>query len=178
MNIEKVLEELDISFYDIPFGNSDYQNKAFVMAAEMTPARAYRHIGLRMFNRIAAIKELKYSRRLEDVDIEEKEDDISNPSTSSFDVKRKIIELEQIQDNRIRVDKLLNDAIKELDCLYSEFIKFPKYTRLQFEQEEEIHFTLKLEHKDSSTIAMSHIKNFDQLLLDTKSHLKLTQTKE
>jgi len=174
MNIEKVLEELDVSFYDIPFGNSDYQNKAFVMAAEMTPARAYRHIGLRMFNRIAAIKELKYSRRLEDVDIEEKEIDIANPTTSPFDVKRKKIELEQILDNRIRTDKLLNDAIKELDCLYSEFIKFPKYTRLQFEQEEEAHFTLKLENKDNSMLAITHVKNFDKLLLDTKTYLQLT----
>lgn len=174
MNIEKVLEELDVSFYDIPFGNSDYQNKAFVMAAEMTPARAYRHIGLRMFNRIAAIKELKYSRQLEDVDIEEKEYEILQSSTTPFDIKRKKIELEQIFDNRTRSDKLLNDAIKELDCLYFEFSKFPQYTRLQFEEEEETHFDLKLEHKDSSKLAMGLVKNFDRLLLDTKEHLKLT----
>ncbi len=173
MNIENVLKELDTAFYDIPFGNSDYQNKAFVMAAEMTPARAYRHIGLRMFNRIAAIKELKYSRMLEDVDIEEKEAEIESPKTSVFDVKRRKIELEQIRDNRERSDKLLNDAIKELNCLYAEFKKFPAYTRLQFEAEEEAHFMLKLEHKDNSKLAMSLVKNFDGLLLEAKEHLLL-----
>ena len=146
MNIENILQELDTAFYEIPFGNSDYQNKTFVMAAEMTPARAYRHIGLRMFNRIAAIKELKYHRQLEDVDLDEKRDEILDSRTISFNKRRRQIEIDQILDNRERTDKLLNDAIKELNCLYSEFIKFPNYTRLQFEQEEEAHFALKLEH--------------------------------
>jgi len=171
MNVEEVLAELDDAYYDIPFGNSDYQNKAFVMAAEMTPARAYRHIGLRMFNRIAAIKELKFSRLLEEVDIEEKQAEIDNPGTSPFDVKRRKIELEQIADRRAQTDKLLNDAIKELNCLYAEFKKFPKYTRLQFEAEEEQHFVMKLEHKENSALAMGLVKHFDTMLENTKQYL-------
>ena len=171
MNIEEVLTELDTAFYDIPFGNSDYQNKAFVMAAEMTPARAYRHIGLRMFNRIAAIKELKFARLLEAVDIEEKQSEIDNPGTSPFDVKRRKIELAQIADRQTQTDKLLNDAIKELNCLYAEFKKFPTYTRLQFEAEEEQHFVLKLQHKDNSVLAMNMVKGFDAMLENTKQYL-------
>jgi len=173
MNTENILKELETAFYDIPFGNSDYQNKAFVMAAEMTPARAYRHIGLRMFNRLAAIKELKYNRQLEDIDIEEKEAEINNPSTSSFDVRRRKIEIDKLLDARTQTDKLLNDAIQELNCLYNEFKKFPNYTRLQFEREEELHFNLKLEYKDNSKAAMAIVKNFDTLLLDTKQQLLL-----
>lgn len=178
MNVENILEELDTAYYDIPFGNSDYQNKAFVMAAEMTPARAYRHIGLRMFNRIAAIKELKFSRMLEAVDIEEKQAEIDNPGTSPFDVKRRKIELEQIADRQVQTDKLLNDAIKELNCLYSEFKKFPTYTRLQFEAEEEQHFIMKLQHKDNSALAMNMVNSFDAMLEHTKEYLKLENDQE
>lgn len=173
MNTEDILKDLEASFYDIPFGNSDYQNKAFVMAAEMTPARAYRHIGLRMFNRIAAIKELRYNRLLEDIDIEEKEYQINDIGTSSFDKRRRQIEINKILDAREHADKLLNDAIKELNCLYSEFKKFPKYTRLQFEEEEAAHFTLKLENPNNSKLAMGLVTNFDTLLLEAKEYLKI-----
>lgn len=173
MNTEEILKDLETSFYDIPFGNSDYQNRAFVMAAEMTPARAYRHIGLRMFNRIAAIKDMKYNRLLEDIDIEEKEFQIKDADTSSFDKRRKQIEIDKILDSREHTDKLLNDAIKELNCLYVEFKKFPKYTRIQFEEEEAAHFTLKLENPNNSKMAMTLANNFDNLLLEAKEYLKI-----
>jgi hypothetical protein len=178
MNVENILKELDSSYYDIPFGNSDYQNKTFVMAAEMTPGRAYRHIGLRMFDRIAAIKELKYNRKLEDIDIEEKQHEADDVNTTSFNKRRRLIEIEQILDKRVQVDKLLNDAIQELNCLYSEFIKFPKYTRLDFEREEESHFALKIQHKENSLLAMGLVKEFDNLLLESEKHIQLNQIKE
>ena len=171
MNVENILQELDVAFYDIPFGNSDYQNKTFVMAAEMTPARAYRHLGLRMFNRISAIKELKFSRLLQAVDIDEKQAEIDSPGTSPFDVRRRKIELDQIADRQVQTDKLLNDAIKELNCLYAEFKKFPTYTRIQFEAEEEQHFVLKLQHPENAALAMNMVKGFDAMLENTKQYL-------
>lgn len=173
MEIENVLKELDEAFYDIPFGNSDYQNKTFVMAAELTPARAYRHLGLRLFDRIAAIKELKYQKLLADIDIEEKKFQIEDINTNEFDKRRRKIELDRIIDNRIRTEKMLNDAIKELNCLYEQFKKFPKYSREQFESEEEKHFNLKLSENNSSKVAMGLVKEFDNILIATKEQLLL-----
>lgn len=173
MEIENVLKELDEAFYDIPFGNSDYQNKTFVMAAELTPARAYRHLGLRLFDRIAAIKELKYQKLLADIDIEEKKFQIEDINTNEFDKRRRQIEIDRIIDEMIRAEKLLNDAIKELNCLYDQFKKFPKYSREQFELEEEKHFKLKTSEINSTEVAMEFIKDFDNVLIAAKEQLLL-----
>jgi len=137
----QILEELEQAFHDIPFENSDFQNKCFVMASQQTQGRAYRAIGLRMFSKIRAIKELKYGRELEDIDIEEWEQETG----SDFDNRRNAIKIKQKLELRSYTDKLLNDAIKELDCLYAEFKTFPLITRDEFEAQEIEYFTKKFD---------------------------------
>lgn len=146
-DIPNVLSELETAFYDIPFENSDFQNSMFVVAAQQTPARAYRAIGLRMFAKIRAIKELGFGRRLEEIDIAEKQAKIDDPTTSQFEKMRAQVEIDKAMDQRAWTDKLLNDALKELGCLYTEFKKLPAITRDQFEEEERLHFQLKLERQ-------------------------------
>lgn len=146
-DIPNVLTELDTAFYDIPFENSNFQNSTFVVAAQLTPGRAYRAIGLRMFAKIRAIKELGFSRRLEEIDLVEKRATIVDPNTSQFDRMRAEVEVDRMLDQHNWTDKLLNDALQELGCLYGEFKKLPSYTRDQFEEEERLHFQLKLERQ-------------------------------
>lgn len=140
-----IIAELEAAFYDIPFENSDFQTKAFVLAQQITPARAYRALGLQISSKIRAIKELKYSKLLEDLTIEEKQAIISEKGASSFEGRRATIEIEQIVSNHTYTAKLLNDAIHTLNVLYSEFKKYPTYTRESFEAEEGEHFTKRLE---------------------------------
>lgn len=142
--VGSVLTELEEAFYDIPFENSDFQNQNFVVAAQLTPARAFRAIGLRMFAKIRAVKEALYGVQLQDIDIEENEYKASLPETSSFDKRRLAIENAKMREGRKWSEKLLNDALRELDCLYQEFKKYPKYTREQFEAEEFLHFQNRL----------------------------------
>jgi len=142
-----VLEELDTAFFDIPFENSDFQNKTFVVASQLTPARAYRAIGLRMFSKIRAVKENLFALQLADIDIEEKEYKLAQADTGGFDKRRLVIEIAKDRESRNWINKLLNDALRELDCLYAEFQKFPKYTREQFEAEEAVHFQARLEQQ-------------------------------
>lgn len=142
--VEPVLTELEEAFFDIPFENSDFQNRNFVVAGQLTPARAYRAIGLRMFNKIRAVKEALSGAQLQDIDIEENEYKAAQPETSSFDKRRLAIENAKLRESRKWTEKLLNDALRELDCLYQDFKKYPKYTREQFEAEEQIHFHQRL----------------------------------
>lgn len=139
-SVPNVLAELEEAFYDIPFENSDFQNRTFVVAAQVTPARAYRAIGLRMFAKIRAIKEALYGLQLSEIDIDENNHKASLPDTSDFERRRLAIKNAQIMESRKWTEKLLHDALRELDCLYTEFKKFPRYTREQFEQEEALHF--------------------------------------
>lgn len=166
MSHETILAEIDAAYADIPFGNSDFQNRAFVMAGELTPARAYRHIGLRMFNRIQAIKELEYGRAKEDIDLDEKRAMIESPDATVFDKRRAELDIQQILDRRNYQDKLLADAIAELNCLYAEFRKLPRYTRAQFEAEERDHFRLRLERQaqigDGAAASLDNMRILEQ----------------
>lgn len=165
----EILKELEEAFYDVPFENSAYQNKVFVLAAQHTPARAYRALGLRMLSKINAIKELKYKRQLEEVEIDELNEVITDSISTSFAKRRAQIEIDYKLDGHNYSNKLLNDAVTELDLLYLEFKKYPKYTREQFEAEEVEHFTKHLmfqnqtQHKDAvgSLILMENETKFE-----------------
>lgn len=168
-DISDILTELETAFYDIPFENSNFQNSMFVVAAQQTPARAYRAIGLRMFAKIRAIKELGFGRRLQEIDLAEKRSIINNTDTSEFDKLRAQVEIDKMIDANSWSDKLLNDALKELGCLYGEFKKLPSYSREKFEEEERLHFQLKLERQAAGqTGALESLANMnvDQTMLD------------
>jgi len=143
-NVTNVLQEIQTAFYDIPFENSQFQTEAFVIGAQVTPERAYRAIGLRMNSKIQALLEAQYSRAKEDIDIEELEEKIANPETSKFDKRRAELDIKYKLSNRAYTDKLVNDAITELNILYGHFKALPKYTRAEFEQGEREHFEIKL----------------------------------
>jgi hypothetical protein len=142
-----VLEELEDAFFDIPFENSDFQNRVFVVAAQQTPARAYRAVGLRMFAKIRAVKEYKFAQEKLAIDIEEREAKIADPETDRFECRRLILENVKAADDRKWGEKLLNDALRELNCLYVEFKKLPKYRREEFEAEEQVHFMARMERQ-------------------------------
>lgn len=142
-DLENTLEVLTKRFYDIPFENSDFQNKSFVIQAQQTPARAYRAIGLKMFAKLNAIKELKYGRMLDEVDADEYRQTIATDG-DEFKVRRATIKLEKLLAGRGYTDKLLNDTIHELNFLHKELQRYPEYDREMFEEEEQQHFSLSL----------------------------------
>ena len=146
-NVADVLAEVQEAFYDIPFENSQFQTEAFVIAAQVTPERAYRSIGLRMQSKIQAILEAKHGRAKEDIDIEELQEKIDDPDISSFERRRAQLDIDFKLANKQYTDKLLNDAITELNILYGHFQKLPRYTREQFELGESKHFQIKLDRQ-------------------------------
>ena len=145
--IPNLLSELETAFYDIPFENSQYQNQKFVLAAQLTPARAYRALGLKIFSKIRAIKEAIASKQLSDIDIEENEYNMQLPETTEFERRRLAIKNTQIRESYKWTDKLFNDAMTEIGYLYAEFKRYPQYTREQFEHEEAVHFQLCMEQQ-------------------------------
>lgn len=145
--VPDVLAELQAAFYDIPFENSQFQTEAFVISAQITPERAYRAIGLRMHDRVQAVLEAKHQRAMEDVDIAELRAKIENPATSVYDCQRAELEIQYKLARRPFADKLMNDALAELNVLYAHFQKLPRYDRAQFELGERAHFQEKLERQ-------------------------------
>lgn len=139
-NALEVLDEIHKAFHDIPFENSEFQNKAFVLAAQITPERAYRQLGLRLHTRLNALRKAKFDKLRSDITIEEKRYLISLADTSTFDKRRYELDIMEIEESAAFTNKLINDCITECNYLYAQFKKFPKYTREQFEAAEEAHF--------------------------------------
>jgi hypothetical protein len=146
-NYVDVIREIEDAFFDIPFENSSFQTEAFVISSQITPARAYRAIGLRMNAKLRALEEAKYGRMKEDIDIEELYEKINDPATSKWDRKRAQIDVEQKLAGRRFTDKLINDALQELNVLYRHFKALPRYTREEFEKEERLHFEQRLQRQ-------------------------------
>ena len=139
-NVTDVVKEIEEAFFDIPFENSQFQTEHFVINAQLTPERAYRAIGLRMHNRLRALREAQFSRMREDVDIDELRAKLSLSETNKFDRRRYEIDIQQKLSNRAFTEKLINDAIAELNVLYHHFKRLPKFTRQQFEAGERSYF--------------------------------------
>lgn len=161
-NVGAVLQEIAEAFYDIPFENSEFQTKAFVLAAQITPGRAYRAIGLRMQSKIQAVKHNLYEQKKKQIDIDEKKWRLENEELTPFERRRVELDLTQLQDDDGWFNKLLNDALRELDVLYAELKKYPKYTRESFEREEYEHFAVRLDRQLKAPGAQESIVNMTQ----------------
>lgn len=138
--LTNVLAEIQDAYYDIPFDNTAFQTENFVIAAQITPQRAYRSIGLQMLSKINALMQNQASEELQDIRVDEINWKLQNEDMTEFDRRRLQIELKTISSNRVWAKKLKNDSIQELNLLYKHFKSLPKYTRAQFESAEKEYF--------------------------------------
>lgn len=139
-----IIDEIEQAFFDIPFENSDFQTEAFVLAAQITPERAYRALGLRMMHKLQALQENHFQVRKSVIDVMELQEKIDDPATSKFDKMRAELEVEKIQGSQSYAKKLVNDAIHDLEVMYNYFQTMPRFTRNQFEAAERNHFEQRL----------------------------------
>lgn len=138
--LNEIKNEIDTAYYDIPFGNTDFQSENFVIAAAITPARAYRIIGLQLRDVLNNLTECKYKEKLKKIEIEELKEKINDPSISKFERQKKEIELERLMENDLWDKKLVSDAIRQFELFYKHFKAMPRYTREQFEEGERLYF--------------------------------------
>lgn len=139
-NAQDVIQEIETAFFDIPFQNSQFQTKHFVLESQITPARSYRALGLRLHDRLSALISAKYSKLRADIDLEELEWKLKNTQLDQFERRRLELDIEESRQKLPFSQKLINDALAECEYLYSVFKKFPRYTREEFEAEEEKYF--------------------------------------
>jgi hypothetical protein len=183
-NCDDILKEIDSAFWDIPFENSQFQTEKFIIGGSITPERAYRNIGLNLQTKLSSLREFQYNQAKEDIDIEELQDIINNPDSSSYAKRKAQLDIDFKLSKRPFSAKLMNDAITEINILYSHFKALPKYTREQFEDGERLHFETKLTRQIEnptgaveSLINMQHditaLENYQarykQLLIDGKN---------
>ena len=175
----EIVSEFDRRFFAIPFGNSDFQNRKFVMEAQYTPERAYRALGLRLADRLQALNEARFNLQRREVDIEELQEKLAGRILNKFERRRLEIDLAEKQSNANYTAKMVNDALVEVDTLWTEAQKFPEFTREQFESAEQQHFEIRLKRQvhgltgaaDSLDLITAHNGEFSKMLELTKTKL-------
>ncbi len=143
-NTDDIIKELQDAFYDIPFENSQFQTEAFVISAQITPERAYRAIGLRMMDRLTALNKSKFDEMRMKVKLDKIDYQLQDSNLDEFQRRELLIEREELNSSQYWREKLINDAVVELNILYKHFKALPKFTREQFEEGERLHFDQKL----------------------------------
>jgi len=168
--------EIEQAFFDIPFENSDYQNEVFVLAAQITPERAYRALGLRMHAKLRALRENYFGEKKRTIALNELQEKIASPDYSKWDKMRFELEIEEMNSNTHYTEKLKNDAIKELECLYKHFKALPTFNREQFEAAERNHFEQRLTRNASgingASESLVNIANDIDALLSYESKVR------
>jgi len=161
-HVDSILDEINQAFFDIPFENSQFQTEAFVIAAAITPERAYRSIGLRMFAKIRALQESKFHRLNNEIDLDEIDEKIAKGSLDKYELRRETVKREKTKAEIQYSDKLINDAITELNILYKHFKALPKFTREQFEAGEKQHFIERLSRQHELSGDQQSLINLDE----------------
>ena len=155
MQLSDLIEEVEKLADNVPFGNSKFQNQELVVKRNITKGRQFRDGLLSLSNKINALREAHYKRKLEDLEIKTKKLEIKKIDKSikveECEIEKEIleceiekinIEIEQSLSHRNHSDKIIKDAVVEVCDLYEEVKKLPKYTREEFEAEEHEHITL------------------------------------
>lgn len=142
MSIEKIQEQILALVEDVPFGNSDAQNRLAIVDGEHTPCRALRHAALRIINRLEAMRECEYAMRRREIEIKMLERDLANEPD---ELKRELIalDIEQKRGGSAYTRKLFKDAVREIESLWPVLQAMGKVTRDQFEAEEIGHYAAK-----------------------------------
>ena len=143
-NAVSILTELETAFFDIPFENSAFQTKAFVVAGQLTPGRAYRTLGLGMLSKVRVVQAHMVNVERVAIKKERLSRKIRKAKPGGCKQRLLTLDLRELTQGDRWGEKLLNDALHDLNTMYTEFKKIPKYTREQFEAEERTHFTQKL----------------------------------
>lgn len=131
-------EILDIAD-DIPFGNSDFQNRMAIVDSEGSPHRALRHSLLRIINRLEALRECYFGLRKNNIEIKKLERKLEN-ETDELERELIKIEIEKIKSSLPYTKKLIKDAIQEIKSLYPIVKKIGKISKENFEKLEYQHY--------------------------------------
>ena len=136
----------------IPFGNSEFQNVSTIVNWEISPHRALRHSLLRIQNKLNALNECYYWQKENEIKIERlerKNKRLEKEKTEDYDldVRDNNNEIEKINSNKSSTDKLIKDAICEINTLAPIVHKIGKLSKDEFEKFEKQHFIRKLRLK-------------------------------
>ena len=172
LKIEQAIHEFYSQADTVPFGNSDFQEIAFVISSQQTPERMYRAAVLQQNACLKGLKEAYFQLKREELEIEELEFELKRPD-SEFKRRRLEIDLAEKKLNRIGFEKLVKDALHTYSLLKDIISHMPKPTREQFELAEPVHFKAKLERQRNLLVQHGSASGPVEALLNIETDVNL-----
>lgn len=134
-SVQNLMKELLDYSDEIPFGNSDFQNRHVIVDMEKSKHRAFRHASLRLMDRLTALNECYYKLREDDIEIKKLERKL-NSEQDDLEKELIMIKIDKIRSTYPYTQKLIKDAIAEIKCLYPVIKSIGKLTKEEFEKGE------------------------------------------
>lgn len=134
---QEILKAID----EIPFGNSGYQIEKLVLS-QPSDSRNYRQALLEMWDKYKILKNAQFRRRR---NLVEREQNVFLLGLEKDALKKELlqIDIEESDFNISIEDKLIKDAIIELNVYQHMFNRMKKMNRQEFEDAEEEHHKAK-----------------------------------
>lgn len=144
MDIDAIFAEIDEAAEHVPFGNSAFQIAAFTGGLEAgTPERRHRTLLLNMAEKRKAVRETQFRRRRLDIDLLELRAKLA--AATGYDRDRLALDIEEKESVLPDEDKLIRDALVELEVMFREWKALPPLlSRRQFEAAEPVYFARRL----------------------------------
>lgn len=128
---------------EIPFGNSDFQNKISLIECELFPHRAYKMVALKIIDRLSALSECYYNLKEKEIEIKKLQRQLEK-ETDELEKELIQIKIEKILNSFPYTKKLIKDAIHEIDELLPFLLSIGKISRKEFEEKEQEYFKTKI----------------------------------
>lgn len=144
-NFQDVYNKIVYITNEIPFWNSDFQNKNSIVNKEWSIHRWYRSASLHILDRLNALKSAKTKIDRNNIEIERKNREIKRlendkPLDYDLDIKNLTLDIEEIENWYEYSLKLIKDAITEINSLLPFFNSVWKITKEEFEDSEEEYY--------------------------------------
>jgi len=138
----EAIENLKDDMEAIQQNRSNFQIRNFVVGQHMTPGRqrmqCVLELQIKMFNiRDAQLDAEKLNIEIEHLQSGGERYDKYTEKLEGIEIEKKKLQLAQIELSRM-------SQVREAECLYSILQSLPKYTREQYEEEEQLYWTMRL----------------------------------
>ena len=143
-NLQEFIDLIESTFFDIPSGQTKFEVEKFVVNAQITAERAYRVIGFRIREKIVEYMAAKFTRGRELVDIDELAVVIADRNTDPFVLRRAQISVDEKNFNIYRLNKIMNDALMEINFLNEHFERLPGFSEDDLDLAEPIYHNERL----------------------------------
>jgi hypothetical protein len=139
-NVTELIRLLNQEMFSIPMSNSQFQMENFVIAAQITPERAWRQVGLQLQTAVLGLRSHMLNKKRNAIKYEKKLRELKAEGLDELDRQLIEMDLEEIRFAAASFDKSVADSLHECNYLFEWYKKFPKYTREQFEAGELTHY--------------------------------------